>query len=164
MQREPTVRQQDLPRGASSHGASSHGASSHGAVSHGASTHGAATRGPVPQSASAHGTLPNGAASHGAASHGAAPHGGSLHGAPANPLVILERAQALLEEQRAELARWIADLESVHGGLSRPGQADGGALEAENEDLRRRICLLESALAEPVSSKEADELRAQTEL
>src|SRR5262245_16528945 len=144
MQREQIVRQQD---------------SIHGASPNGPAPRGAASRGESPHPDSHHRE-----SRHRDSSHGGSSHGGSLHGEAANPLVVLERAQALLEEQRAELARWIADLESVHGGLSGQGSGDGGALQAENEDLRRRICLLESALAEPVSSKEADELRAQTEL
>jgi chromosome segregation ATPase len=154
MQREQTVRQKDSSHGAPSHSASSHSASSHSASSHSASSHGA----------SVHGASSHGAPSHGALPHGESRHGASSHGESVNPLHILERAQDLLEEQRAELARWIADLESVHAGLSQPGDSDAGALQAENEDLRRRLSLLESALAEPAPSKETDELRAQTEL
>src|SRR5438067_192552 len=55
---------------------------------------------------------------------------------PANPLEVLERAQGLLEEQRAELARWIADLQSVQASLGQEGAGDGQPLIAENEELR----------------------------
>ena len=53
------------------------------------------------------------------------------HTQPANPLEVLERAQGLLEEQRAELARWIADLQSVQTSLGQEGSGDGQALIAE---------------------------------
>src|SRR5882672_3695092 len=103
----------------------------------------------------------------------------SAENQPANPLQVLERAQGLLEEQRAELARWIADLQAVQHSLGHEGNGDAHALVAENEELRQRLRDLENAetaappaagtaaagtAAAGTNAKELDQLRAEIEL
>jgi chromosome segregation ATPase len=94
---------------------------------------------------------------------------------PADPLQVLERAQALLEEQREELARWIADLQSVQHSLGENGNGDAQALVAENEELRARLRVLEEeektasrapapSRAPAADDKELEDLRAEIEL
>src|SRR5262249_31330649 len=88
---------------------------------------------------------------------------------PADPLQVLECAQAPFEEQREELARWIADLQSVQQSLGENGNGDAQTLLAENEELRARLRVLEeeerpASRAHAVSDKEVEDLRTEIEL